>query len=371
MQDSESSDATDAQDAYEEAILTSADKIEAERGKVLQFIAAGKLDSLQERVAWLLNHYPSTRDSDVALQLAYWEKFENNLSAGNSVLKEDLYVLTRLTTIARARAKIQNTYRLFQASSPVRERRGTLSESERKKAVEQKADFPVFEVYADESGKTGKYLIVGGVWVLHAPEIFPLFKEITNWRAARGFKSELHFKNINNSNLIHYMSFAKFLAERSAVLSFKAIRVERAGIKNIDEALNELYYHLLVRGVEHEDASGRATLPRGIQLWKDLEEIGRDKLLLAALKERIDQAAVNRFNKRLGTQEFVSVESKSQPLIQASDLFVSSINRVLNAEGDRTGPKDQFADHFLDLLHLPHGPLREEQAGDMSVHVSL
>jgi hypothetical protein len=252
--------------------------VEAERGEVLASVAAAKLDTLQEKVAWILNHYPAARGSDITLQIHFWEEFEPELASDCNISKTSLYKLTRLTSLARARATLQNDYRLFQASPAIRMKRGTLAEEEKVKAVEQKIEVPVFDVYADESGKTAKHLIVGSVWCLHPPELLQFRKDILAWRGQRGFKDELHFKTITDSNLIHYRSFEDEMAARNTVFSFKAISVERAGVKNVDEGLRELFFHILVRGIEHEVSTGRGPLPRALQLWKDLEEPGRDKL---------------------------------------------------------------------------------------------
>ena len=92
-------------------------------------------------------------------------------------------------------------------------------------------------------------------------------REILAWREQRKFLDELHFKTINDSNLAHYMSFADEMAARNTVFSFKAVSVERAGIKSVDDALQQLFFHMLVRGIEHEVETGRGPLPRVLQLW--------------------------------------------------------------------------------------------------------
>lgn len=345
--------------------------VEREREAVLHSVAGGKLDTLQERVAWVLNHYPDARDSDITLQLRYWELFESDLTSGTSIDKADLYRLARLTSLARARAKIQNTYKLFQASPEVQSSRGTLAEEEREKAAEQKQNFPAFAVYADESGKTGKYLIVGSVWFLHPPEIISFIRTVWEWREKTKFDSELHFKTISKDSLPHYLSFADLLSDHASVLSFKAVSVPRPGLKSVDDAVQELYYHLLVRGIEHEHDTGRAPFPRTLQVWKDLEEPGRDKLFLTKLDDRLRQASASRFDDRLSIDTLEPIESRGQVLVQVADLYTSSINRVLNAEGKRKAPKDQFAEYLLGLLDLPQGPTSEESVGDMSVHITL
>jgi hypothetical protein len=58
-------------------------------------------------------------------------------------------------------------------------------------------------------------------------------------------------------------------------------------------------------------------------------------------------------------------------LVQVADLYTSSLNRILNAEGDRTAAKDEFANYLLERLGLPHGPENPESFNDMTVHLSL
>jgi len=43
------------------------EKIEAQRKRVLSAVTSGHLDTMQERVAWILNHYFETRDFDIVL----------------------------------------------------------------------------------------------------------------------------------------------------------------------------------------------------------------------------------------------------------------------------------------------------------------
>ena len=119
------------------------DKQVAEKNALLFASQSGKLDNIQEKIAWILNHYPVTRDSDTALVIQFWKTFEPQLLEGNVITLGNLYKATKVTTMARARAKIQNTYRLFQATPTIRKVRGTLAHSERDKAVEQRLDYPL------------------------------------------------------------------------------------------------------------------------------------------------------------------------------------------------------------------------------------
>lgn len=340
-----------------------------ERETLLSSALAGEEDTLDKRVAIILNHYPETRDSDIKLQLRYWEVFEGY--DGGSIEPTELFERARLTSLTRSRAKIQNTYRLFQASPDIRKRRGTLSEEEYQKALDTVPRFPTFAVFVDESGKTAQNLIVAGVWFGHAEETLSLTRKLAAWRTSTGFDKELHFKDLDETLAPHYAGAIDLLLREAASVSFKAISVPREGVRRVDEALEEMFYHLLVEGVQHEHSTGRSPLPRSLQVWKDLEEKGRDKLLLAKLKDRVMQAGKGRFSSQLTVDEFEAVDSQKFDLMQLADLFAGSINRLLNRTGTRDGPKDRFARHLLKVVGMPEGPTGQERVGDLTLHVKL
>jgi hypothetical protein len=181
----------------------------------------------------------------------------------------------------------------------------------------------------------------------------------------------LHFKAISKAKLPHYQELANLVAARSNTVSFKAISVPRAGVGNVQDALVELYYLLLVNGVQHEDDTERGPLPRRLQLWKDAEEPGYDRILLANVKDRLAQAGQTRFDGLLEPDEFEAVPSNELDLVQIADLFTSSVSRVLNAKGDRTHHKDVFADYFLEAVGMPGGPSSLFERKDVTYHISL
>jgi hypothetical protein len=71
------------------------ENIEKERQEILEGVSSYKTDTIRDRVAWTLNHFPETRDSDITLQLKYWETFESDIFKGGLIDPKDLYDLTR------------------------------------------------------------------------------------------------------------------------------------------------------------------------------------------------------------------------------------------------------------------------------------
>lgn len=353
-----------------EGTLSDTAKLEIRRNSLLHAVSSCQLNTIEERVAWILNHFPKTRDSDIALQLRYWRNFQENLFDGGEISVRNYFRLTKLTTLTRARAIIQNQLKLFQASDEVKKRRKQLQEDERNNAIKKRSNYKQFSIYVDESGKTQDNLVVGSMWFLNGPETIKFYKLVDDWKKVRHFDGEFHFQSITEAKFPNYKDFADLVSANSALISFKAISVPRSGISNIHDALLKLTYHLLVRGIEHEHSTGRAVLPRGIQVFKDAEEIGQDKIFAADLSDRMKQVARTHFREELYVDDFFAEESSQNMHLQIADLFTSSLSRRLNVTGDRQQPKDRFADYFLAKIGYGN-TIQTESVGDMTAHIAL
>jgi len=127
----------------------------------------------------------------------------------------------------------------------------------------------------------------------------------------------------------------------------------------------------LKRGAQHEHDTARSVFPRTLQVWKDLETKGADKILLTRLRDRIQQTGKVELDGQLTTDEFEAVESKKFDLMQIADVFAGSLNRLLNAQGGEH-VKDRFARWLLRRLGMPDGPRMEVPFGvDSVMHVML
>lgn len=346
-------------------------KIQNKRESILSKISLFQLDTLTEKVAWILNNYPDSRNSDITLQVKYWEHFEDDIYSGNTVNVDDLFKLTRLTSISRSRATIQNTYKLFLAEELIRAHRGTL-EIEKKEEVINESFFPhSYTVYADESGKTNEFLIVGSAWMLNPRKVFGLIKNILELKSDEKFDKEFHFKEIKKDNLTLYYKLADLIGKKSAFLSFKALSVEKRGISNVQAVFKDLFYQLLIKGINHENDTGRAPLPRMINFVKDQEEPGTDRILMADIEDKLKNAAKNQLDDKLQTGRFEALDSKGNYMIQIADMFTSSINRVLNTWVDGTKPKDKFAEYFLEKVGVNIKKPGLESYGDKAVSIYL
>jgi hypothetical protein len=361
-----------AEETAEQSAESTIDKIEGERGRLMHSVASQSFDTLERRVAWVLNHYSEARDSDVALAIRYWEVFDAEYFDGRALNPSNLFKLTRTTSLTRARAKIQNVYRLYQASPLVRKHRGKLSEEEKAKAIDDTTSFPVLSVYADEAGKTDTYVIVGSLWIFDGLETLRMTNLIGAYKDSNGISGEMHFKDVTGRDVDKYKGLIDLVIENGSALSFKVISMNRSGAGQMQTILDKLYYLLFKRGVEHEDSTGRTPLPRRIQVLKDLETEDADRLLLAGIKDQLSAASAAEFDGKLYLDDFQAVDSKSVNLLQVADLVAASVSRVYNHPTDTpSSPKDLVAHHVLERLGIPKSPNSGDVFTDVAVKLSI
>ncbi|KPA89375.1 Protein of unknown function (DUF3800) [Pseudomonas asplenii] len=339
-------------------------KNEAEKSRIISAIAGNSPARVIDRVAWILNHYPRARDSDIQCQLLYWKTFQADLYSGGNILIEHYPDLERLHSIARCRALVQNTHGLFIASPEVRRARGKLEEEEKQRILDARPAHPVYCIYADESGKTSKYLLVGSLWVLRSYDTMKITRAINQKKEQLNFKGEMHFKDINVGNVDTYLQLLGAIVQNSEAVSFKGLAVERRGLKNIDDTLVKMFYHMTILGIKEENKSGRAVLPRNLQFRKDSEEESKDKISIMEIELQLKNAAKALFDDNVYIDLVESEDSSISPLMQIADLFVSSISRVMNKEEGKEGPKDIFAKKFLESFGVGTSNESLEFSGD-------
>lgn len=335
-------------------------KRESDKNKLQLKLVSGDLDTKLSKVAYILNLYPDTRNSDVTLMLKFWQEFQGY--TGDSINPQNMYELERLTSIARARAKIQNEYKLYQATSDkIKRFRLNKEELEKEKALATKPSVPSLHVYADESGKTGSetFAIVGSIWIpdtARARELNFYLKEWASNKEQEGIKipSEFHFTEMKRMQLDIYKEFFNEVLSQSDMFSFKVVAANKAKIreKNLDETIFSLYYQIIHLGVEHEVSTGRMVLPRDVYYYKD-EDKGSDKLRLTELRQLLTDRFKVYFDDNLTLADFNSLPSKAFYLVQIADLVTGCVARYLNRkESEQKNHKDEFAEFVLSNLNF-------------------
>ncbi|WP_282050640.1 DUF3800 domain-containing protein [Maribacter aquivivus] len=323
------------------------EKIEKEKSELLNKVLSGNLENKRDKVGFILNNNTSARNSDIELAWSYWNTFEDHLFNGNSITKEILKQLTSINSLTRSRARIQNEYKLFQADHAVKKHRGVLANEMKNLAVEEKPEgLETYSVYIDETGKTQDYLSVGSLWVVDGFKAYQAYNEIKKWKDQNNIKYEFHFSHLSKNKLAKYKEFFLTFLKLNPTVGFKVIILNKKGISNINSAITDLTFHIIHKGINHEHSTGRAPLPRLLQVWIDNEEKGSDQLKIENLKERITGQSIS--NLFLG--DFHAVDSYENFGIQIVDIFIASINRRIHNPESTGNHKDELANYVLELL---------------------
>ncbi|WP_128751459.1 DUF3800 domain-containing protein [Desulfosporosinus sp. HMP52] len=305
-----------------------------------------------------MNEYSATRNSDLTLQLKYWEVFEDFDPTGENIKLKDLYKMERLTSITRARAKIQNEYGLFRADEKIRGWRRSKEEQEKEAQLADKPGIPSIYIYADESGKNQQFSMVGSIWIPDVGGHNTLHPHFIMWKKEHEDKGiyvpkEFHFTEMKRQQLEIYKEFFNEFYKESEFASFIAVAANNHNIRdNIDDTIFALYYQIVHLGIEHETGTNRISLPRQICYYKD-EEVGTDKLKLAKLEQELKTRFKIYFEDQLYLSNLTPLQSSYSPMIQIADLFTGSISRILNkTDNDSRNHKDEFAEYVWELLEI-------------------
>lgn len=330
--------------------ITNEVRVQKERQELLNRVISCQIENIKDRVGYILNYSNEARNSDIELAWLYWETFEREKFSGFMISKEQMIKLARISSLSRIRAKIQNEYKLFQADNIVKRFRGMLEENIRVEAIEDKPrGAGQYSVYIDETGKTQDYLSVGSLWISKFNLVSLTLSTIglKKWKKEMQIDYEFHFTALTKNKLPFYKEFFVKFVTMFPETAFKLIVINNKGFSDKAKAITDLTYHLISKGIEHENSTGRAPLPRVLQVWIDEEEKGSDQLKIENIKERLNNKKIE----GLYVGDFETASSEGSFYLQIVDLFTASVNRRLHNHNG-THFKDEFANFVLDVLRF-------------------
>jgi hypothetical protein len=327
-------------------------RLEKEAAELVASLNDGVFSDVKTKVAWVLNLFPHTRNSDISLTLKYWELYHSNLFNPTAMNPRDMFKMERETIIVRVRAKIQNEYHLFPADENVRRRRRALEEEVNEAVIEDKPERSIVHVYADETGKNAEFVCVAAVWVLTGYTIFNLNKSIRAWQQLSPWAGrELHFAEFKKHHIAALPEYLALVRAHREFLSFKVIAVQRSTIKRpIEEVVMRLHEEMMIRGAKHEVGSSRIKLPHAIRLTVDAEQ-SLDTFACSEMKSRIAMAYQAAHGDGLSVEEVTTISSQKSEPVQLADLVAGAVNRRKNHTGE-LGYKDEMADLIIEQLDI-------------------
>ena len=311
----------------EEALAKKLAKVEKEKAALLKSLAAGDFSTTRTRVAFILNLYKDTRNSDVTLAIKYWEQFQPELYNAHGILPQNLFRLERFHLIVRARAKIQNEYGLYLADDAIRRHRRRNEEAMEADVVADAASRGVVQVFADETGKTQRFVTVAAIWVLAGRAVYEVTQAVRAWQKTSVWANrEIHFTKLGARDADVLQELLNVVVNHRAFLSFKVISYEREGSRrSVEDIVARLHEFMLVRGLEHEVGSARVGLPLAVTVTLD-EEPSLDEIARSDLKAAVERRYGEVFEGRASIESVVSVRSHDSVLVQLADLVAGAVN---------------------------------------------
>ena len=91
---------------------------------------------------------------------------------------------------------------------------------------------------------------------------------------------------------------------------------------------------------------------------------------ITSLKDRLLNIASTKFDDKLLLEDFHSLDSRTNLLLQIADLFAASLNRVLNHDTSTSHPKNLFSNYFLERIQY-EANLTEFDINDKTHHIFL
>lgn len=318
------------------------------RNALLADLANSRLASIEQRTAYVLRAFPETRDSDTALLIRYWTRFQAEVLEGWSrVGPEVMFDLEISDSITRARRHVQNDLALFQATRWTQERRGELQIEFNEYLAARKEGDPEIRFYVDETGGDpgDRYTGVAGICVLEWREFEMQHAALTSWREKQPWLETLHFNKLtDDSKLGPFVALLAQLKRRRSGLLFVGHAVPSRGGKR--EAMLCIITQLIVDSLQRARDLGCLNVLRAVTVIKEAEE-GFDQLFLGELQRTLGEQLAREFPGRAYLKSVTPLPKGREVLLEAADTIASGMRRRALSGGSHS--KDRLAEMVMNV----------------------
>lgn len=326
-----------------------------------------EINTIKDRVAYVLNRDPRTRNSDKLLWVEVLKTFYEIEPASWTLEQVIESKLPTEKSVARIRAFFQNKNLVYLPTSPevITHRLG------RRRAYERVFSSPEFidseeirserilKIYSDESGKNGAYTIMGMYFTLLSHDRFRAYKNIQELElSGRLTTKALSFKQLNRHNVDDALILLKTLLQEASAQAHLYIWENSSLIGQGDRYLAYAYELSILNVIDMLSQRGDISRGHGIELCLDDGLSNMElRFIEARLLPQIDQRHL------VVSSHITQVDDKSNRFVQAADLLAGTINRVINEEGMNQNAKDYFAKEALKLISIECDDLRSLTSG--------
>lgn len=315
------------------------------RQKMLADIANSQLASTEQKVAYILSRFPETRDSDTALCIRYWGRFQADvLERWHPLELEVLFELDRFETIGRVRRMIQNELLLFRAIEETQRGRQAKQAEFNEYLAAHRDSLAEIRFYFDETGNEGTYTGIAGVCVINWKQFEKHHAALEQWRSEQGWPETIHFSETGENRVDRAVSLLQQLQQRRSGVLFVGYALASRGRTNED--LFSLFIQLVVDSLKHLRERGCLTENHRVRVIKEANQ-GFDNLFLDKLTKQLGEVVALEFPGKLTVLPVQAVTKGRTVLLECADLIAGGMQRRASCKG--RNPKDRLAEAVINV----------------------
>lgn len=317
------------------------DDLEARKERIKASAAESRLGTIEQNVAWLLQRFPETRDSDIALALRYWRKYEPDvIELWNPLELEILFELTRLESIGRARRFLQQMG-LWRGLEDYAAKRNAIQAEIHEYLAAHKDSAPEIRLYLDETGneQDRAYVGIGGICVVNWKQFDIHHSAIKQWRTKEAWPEPVHFLATTAERLDRAVRLLGQLERRRGGLLFLGYAVASRGRTHQD--MFSLFIQLAIDTLRALDAQACLKEPRVLRVIKEADS-GFDGVYLNKLQKELAESIAIEFPGRIALAGVEAVEKGGREvMLECADLIAGGMQRRAARKG--VDPKDRLS----------------------------
>ncbi len=323
------------------------------------------------KVAYVLWKNLNARNSDITLALDYYKTFHKDLVPEENIPFDVLYQIPKMYDIQRDRAKIQNEYHLFPASTDIQEKRQQKREDFKKCWISEKQKSEILtaehSLYFDESGKEENNFILAGIsideLIITSDKYRKYIEKIKNelQEKYRITCNELKFADIKSGTVQFYKDLIERIFENDYIPTFYSISIEQRGLKQHSkkEKTTKLTEFILIEALRSilQKSTMNSTLNSFVKVNITLDEDGQSPDICESKQKKYDiQTQLNKDYKHFVQVENLKwIKSDDDILVQLADLYASSLNNVFSMKPEDSNTakaKKEFALFFMEKVGI-------------------
>jgi|WetSurMetagenome_2_1015567.scaffolds.fasta_scaffold16685_3 hypothetical protein len=320
---------------------------EVERKTLLAALSQSVLGNMEQRLAYILQRYPETRDSDTALAIRYWTMFQAEIIETWDTLSLDvLYDLDPMGTISRIRRHIQNDLRLFASSGRMAQLKDGFQMELSEYLAAGRAVSSEIRFYLDETGNEGgkSYTGVAGLCVMEWKQYEKHWAALANWRSQQGWPETIHFVDTGSAQQPKALALMDQLGQRRSGLLFVGYALPSRG--NTHQALVDLFIQLVIDSLRHMNALGCLDGQRALTLVKEADS-GFDAVHLEPLRKFLAQQLGREFPDQVFLKDVEPIPKGREVMLECADLIAGGMQRRALYGG--RNPKDILAEAVFNV----------------------